>query len=175
MTEPMPETTAPIALPVPAVAPPRQRAGNGPVLLIALLALILAGYVAWREYAQSGRDSVVNADAQHLGTQVEALAHAVEQVRGNVDTLRARMDDGAKVDKSEREELLGVTERTRLLEDAVANLADTRSISPAEPSPPNSRFTDSSCRLGLWPTTITVCASCVPTSSSSATSSGAAL
>ena len=126
MTDTTPETSVAAAPPATPVAPPHTRAGNGPVLLIALIALALAGYVAWRQYAQSGRDSAVNADAQHLGTQVEALAHSVEQLRGNADTLRARMDDGAKVDKSEREELLGLSERVRLLEDAVANLADKR-------------------------------------------------
>ena len=126
MTDPTPETSPPAALPAPTVAPRVQRAGNGPVLLIALIALALAGYVAWHQYAQSGRDSTVNADAQHLGLQVEALTHSLEQLRGNADTLRARMDDGAKVDKSEREELLGLSERVRLLEDAVANLADKR-------------------------------------------------
>ena len=124
MTETMPETTAPTTPAVPAVAPPRPRSGNGPVLLIALMALALAGYVAWYQYSQSVRDSAVNADAQHLEAQVETLTHSLEQLRGNADTLRARMDDGAKVDKSEREELLGLSERTRLLEDAMANLAD---------------------------------------------------
>jgi uroporphyrin-3 C-methyltransferase len=127
MSDTTPETSAPATLqPAPAVPPPRPRAGAGPVLLIALIALALAGYVAWRQYAQGDRDSAVNADAQHLGIQVEALAHSVEQVRGSADTLRARIDDGAKVDKSVREELFSLSERVRLLEDAVANLADKR-------------------------------------------------
>jgi uroporphyrin-3 C-methyltransferase len=126
MSDTMPDTSLPAAPPAAPIAPARLRAGNGPVLLIAVLALIVAGYVAWHQYAQSGRDSAVNADAQHLGTQVEALSHSLEQLRGNADTLRARLEDGAKVDKSVREELLSLSERTRLLEDAVANLADKR-------------------------------------------------
>jgi uroporphyrin-3 C-methyltransferase len=126
MSDTTPETAAPAPPPISPDAPARPRAGNGPVLLIALLALILAGYVAWRQYAQSGHDNAVSADAQHLGTQVETLAHSLEQVRGSADTLRARIDDGAKVDKSVREELFSLSERTRLLEDAVANLADKR-------------------------------------------------
>jgi uroporphyrin-III C-methyltransferase len=120
-------TPEPLALPAPPALAPRRRAGSGLALLIALLALIGAGYVAWRQYAlESSRDGVVNADVQRLDTQVDALTHKLDQLRGNADTLRARMDDGAKVDQSEREELLGLSERARLLEDAVANLADKR-------------------------------------------------
>jgi uroporphyrin-3 C-methyltransferase len=121
MSDTTPETPA-ISAP-PAVAPPRRPAGTGPVLLIALIALALAGYVAWRQYTQGDRD---DAGAQRLAAQVDALAHSVEQVRGSADTLRARIDDGAKVDKSVREELFSLSERVRLLEDAVANLADKR-------------------------------------------------
>jgi uncharacterized protein HemX len=98
-----PQTSTPVVLPAPALAAKPERASMGPILLIALIALALAGYAAWRQYVQGGRDSAVNADAQHLGVQVETLTHSLEQLRGNADTLRARMDDGAKVDKSERE------------------------------------------------------------------------
>ncbi len=122
MSDTTSETSLAAAPPAVAITPAAPRAGNGAVMLIALLALILGGYVAWRQYAQSER----NADMQHMGIQVEALTHSLEQLRGNADTLRARMDDGAKVNKSEREELLGLSERVRLLEDAVANLADKR-------------------------------------------------
>ena len=51
---------------------------------------------------------------------------SVEQARRDADTLRARLDDAAKVNQSLREQLLGLTERARLVEDAVANLADKR-------------------------------------------------
>lgn len=126
MSETTSDTSLPVALPAPAVPSP-HRAGGGLALLIALLALAGAGYVAWREYTlESGRASAATADAQRGGALVEALTHTVEQLRGNADSLRARLDDDAKVDKSEREELLGVSERARLLEDAVANLADKR-------------------------------------------------
>lgn len=121
----VPDTTTPVVLPAPEVAPSSRRNGTGSALLIALLALGCAGYALWREHAlENGGESA--AEMQRLGSQVETLTHAIEKVRGNADTLRARMDDGDKVDKSAREELLGLSERARLLEDAVANLANTR-------------------------------------------------
>jgi uroporphyrin-3 C-methyltransferase len=117
---------APDAAPQPtAVAPRRTARGTGALLLLALLALTLAAFALWRVYAlERARDGGV--DPQALATRVEILTHTIEQLRGNADTLRTRMDDTAKVDQSEREELLGLGERARLLEDAVANLADKR-------------------------------------------------
>ena len=125
--------TAP-ALPGPDIDTPATRTNGGTrrpgsgiagaALLIALLALGLAAYVAWRER---------EADAAHtqetqarLAAQVEALTHSIEQLRGNADAVRQRLEDNAKVDQTEREEVLGLGERARLLEDAVANLADKR-------------------------------------------------
>ncbi|MDR3387143.1 MAG: uroporphyrinogen-III C-methyltransferase [Rudaea sp.] len=115
------------ALPAPPAAASRRRVGSGPALLIGLLALAAAVYVGWRQYAlENSRDGATNDELQRVAAQVDALTHRIEQLRGNADTLRARMDDGAKVDQSERQELLGLSERARLLEDAVANLADKR-------------------------------------------------
>jgi uroporphyrin-III C-methyltransferase len=112
-------------LPVPAGPPRAPRSGGGATLLLALFALGLAGYAVWREHAmESARDASV--DPQALATRIEILSHTIEQLRGNAETLRTRMDDTAQVDKSEREELLGLGERARLLEDAIANLADKR-------------------------------------------------
>jgi len=120
---PMPSLPAPVA----EAAPPRERsaAGAGATVLLALLALLLAGYAAWRTYAlEHAHDGSV--DPQALAARIEMLTHSLEQLRKNADALRERMDDTAKVDQSEREELLGLGERARLLEDAVANLADKR-------------------------------------------------
>ena len=122
----MSEEPVAMTLPAPVSEAPAARGGGaGASLLLALLALALAGYTAWRGYAlERARDGSV--DPQTLAARIEMLTHTLEQVRGNADALRARMDDTAQVDKSEREELLGLGERARLLEDAVANLADKR-------------------------------------------------
>jgi uroporphyrin-3 C-methyltransferase len=106
----------------------RARPRNGrsaAAVLLALIALGVAGYAAWRGHLLES-ERAAGADPQKLAAQVEALTHSMEQLRGNADSVRARLDDTAKVDKSEREELLGLGERARLLEDAVANLADKR-------------------------------------------------
>lgn len=121
----MSEEPVAMNLPVPAAASAPPRRGGGTIVLLALLALALAGYAAWRVFAlERVRDG--NIDPQTLAARIEMLTHTLEQLRGNADALRARMDDTAQVDKSEREELLGLGERARLLEDAVANLADKR-------------------------------------------------
>src|SRR5690349_16186930 len=101
--------------PAPAArARPRGGAGAAAVLL-AVAALAVAGYAAWRgRILESER--AAGADPQKLAAQVEALTHSIEQLRGNADSVRARLDDTAKVDQSEREELLGLGERARLLE-----------------------------------------------------------
>ena len=69
-------------------------------------------------------------DARHAvsatDSQIESLMHSVTQLRSATDTVRARLDDGDKVDKSVREQLLSLSERTRLLEDAIGNLANKR-------------------------------------------------
>jgi uroporphyrin-3 C-methyltransferase len=120
--------TAP-ALPAPTESSmprtPRPRSGgSAAAILIALLALVLAGYAAWRSREIDAARS--SAEQQTLAAQVEALTHSVEQLRGNADAVRARLEDNAKVDQTERTEVIGLGERARLLEDAVANLADKR-------------------------------------------------
>src|SRR5581483_5013139 len=117
------ETTSLPALPEPARSTPRTRRG-GLAVAFAVAALVLAGYAVWRTEMLARRDDA--AQTQRLAGDVDMLNHSIEQLRSTANTLRARLDDGEKVDKSEREELLALTERTRLVEDAVANLADKR-------------------------------------------------
>jgi uroporphyrin-3 C-methyltransferase len=94
------------------------------LLWLCIVLFVAGGGVALWWWYQSGAGTV--ADVASLRTQVETLTHDVTQLRRNADTLRARLDDGDKVDKSMREQLLSLGERTHLLEDALANLADKR-------------------------------------------------
>ncbi len=108
----------------PVVKPPRS---TGAKWLVALLVIALLAYLAWR--VLPGLDASTRAtaaDIQRLNAQIDDLTHTLAQLRGNADTLRARQDDSDRVDKSVRDQLLGLSQRAGLLEDAVANLADKR-------------------------------------------------
>ena len=103
------------------------RRGSGLAWLLALLALLLAGLALWRVHTlgqgQAGAEQSLRGD---LGARIDALAHNGEQRKREVDSLRARVADMDGINKSLREELLGFGERSRHLEDAIANLAEQR-------------------------------------------------
>jgi uroporphyrin-3 C-methyltransferase len=71
-------------------------------------------------------DTAATGEAQTLRTEVEALRHEVAALRSTTSALRSRLDDGEKVDKSMREQLLGLDQRAKLVEDSIASLADKR-------------------------------------------------
>ncbi|MEP7043877.1 MAG: uroporphyrinogen-III C-methyltransferase [Dokdonella sp.] len=105
---------------------PPQRRGGG-VWLIALAALVVAGGALWRVYAIEHGQSVAQATARaELVTRLDELTRGSEQRKRELDSLRARLADADGVNKSVREELLALGERSRHLEDAVANLAEQR-------------------------------------------------
>lgn len=95
--------------------------------LAALLALAVAALALWRviemERGQAGQQAATRAE---LVARIDELARAGDQRKRDLDSLRARLVDTDGVNKSLREELLGVGERSRHLEDAVANLAEQR-------------------------------------------------
>lgn len=93
-------------------------------LLLSLLALAVAGYVAWQQW-QLQRGSAADSQSvttlqQHVQTMDTRLSGLSDQ-RASLDQ---RLDDAAAVNRSLREELLGQAERTRNLEDAVARLSE---------------------------------------------------
>jgi len=108
--------------PAPTTAPSRAWLG----LLLGALAL-LAAWLLWQSW-NGARDAQRTAQDERtrLDARVEALGRSAEQARRDADGLRARLDDAAKVNESLRAQLLSLGERARLVEDAVANLADKR-------------------------------------------------
>src|SRR3569833_2750937 len=105
---------------------PTRRSGGalkGIVILIVLAALAAAAWWWWNTRESRG---VAAPQSSAPDSQIESLMHSVTQLRSATDTVRARLDDGDKVDKSVREQLLSLSERTRLLEDAIGNLANNR-------------------------------------------------
>jgi uroporphyrin-III C-methyltransferase len=121
-----PESPAAIVEPVAAApAPPPRR--HVFAWLIAIVLLGAVGYLFWRTWAlDAEQQRLAQTDIQQVDAQIAALARGAEQARRDTETLRARLDDEGKVNQSLREQLLGLGERARLVEDAIANLADKR-------------------------------------------------
>lgn len=107
-------------------APTAPRAG-GWAWLVALLALVVGAIALWRvveiEQGQAGAQTSLR---DELGARLDTLSHALDQQKRDGDALRARLADADGVNNSLREELLGLGERSRHLEDAIANLAEQR-------------------------------------------------
>ncbi len=106
---------------------PRKRAGGALKWTLALLLLAAVAFAFWWTSRGAKTSGEATPDpAQQLNSQVDSLMHSVAQIRSATDTLRSRLDDGDKVDASVRQQMLSLSDRTRLLEDAVANLANRR-------------------------------------------------
>jgi len=124
----------PLPDPVEPALPPRSNAvaastrrGGGLAMLIALLALAVAGVALWRAYLiEHGQSAAQSAAREQLITRLDEQARSGEQRKHELDSLRSRVADADGVNKSVREELLALGERSRHLEDAVANLAEQR-------------------------------------------------
>ena len=113
----------------PAQTPTRAARPRGILaIVLALLALIAAGYSAWGVYRlQHPQDATsLRARVDQLGTQLDGTQRSVEANQRESESFRSRAKDIDGVNKSLREEVLGLSERTRLLEDAVTNLAEKR-------------------------------------------------
>lgn len=121
-----PETAAePIA---PPTRPPAARSvGATFAVLLALAAIVLALFAAWRAVSvERGQGDLQSAMRNEVGARVDELARTVDQRKRDLETMRARLADTDTVNKGVREELLALGERSRHLEDAVANLAEQR-------------------------------------------------
>ena len=106
---------------------PTQRRGAALAWLVASAALVVALVSLWRVYAlEHGSAAAQAAAIDDLGARLDALARTVEQRKRDLDGMRARLTDADAVNKSVREELLALGERSRHLEDAVANLSEQR-------------------------------------------------
>lgn len=130
-TESAPANPAPAAPTPPAGArrapdPAPRRGGGGLAfaILLALAAAGAAGYTAWTVWTMRQDLGAANG----LKGQVDTLQTAVDGLRDDNANLRRRLSDADGVNRSAREEVLGMAERTKNLEDAVANLSE-RSLS----------------------------------------------
>lgn len=122
------ESTLPQPIAKPAQARnEKSRGGSGLFWLVGLLALGGAAYSIWQVGRLERELSSARADgAGRVEAGLQPLAQSIEQLRRDVEAVRARVADGDGVNRSLREEVLGLGERSRNLEDAIANLADQR-------------------------------------------------
>ncbi|MFI4968818.1 MAG: uroporphyrinogen-III C-methyltransferase [Lysobacterales bacterium] len=105
-------------------SPPRR---GSAAWLFALAALAIAGIALWRVHAlEHGQADAAAALRGELAARVAELARAGDQHKRDLDSMRARLADADGINKSMREELLSLGERSRHVEDAVANLAEQR-------------------------------------------------
>jgi len=114
---------------------PTSRGGGGALalaLLLALIAVLAAGYVGWRQWQQMQHATADSASLRSVQQRVAALESALTAVSGERASLDQRLGDAAQVNRALREELLGQGERTRRLEDAVAKLAE-KTLSGRDP------------------------------------------
>jgi len=105
---------------------PRPRSGGSLALalLLSLLALAAAGYVAWQQWQLQRGSAADSQGVASLQQRVDTLETRLGGLSDQRASLDQRLDDAAAVNRSLREELLGQAERTRNLEDAVARLAE---------------------------------------------------
>lgn len=119
-TPAQPESARPVAL-----TPPR-RSGAPIALLLGLIATVASAFALWQVWSIDRGNAVSGQELALQRTDIDGLRRASEQERRERDTLRQRLADSENVNKSLREEVLAFSERARVLEDAINNLAAKR-------------------------------------------------
>ncbi len=123
VVDPLPTRPARVAASKP--APPSRGGGSlALAVLLALIALGASGYIGWRQWQQEQGSAADNQNVAGLQQRVGTLETTLAGVNSERSSLNQRLSDAAAVNRTLREELLGQTERTRNLEDAVAKLAE---------------------------------------------------
>lgn len=93
-------------------------------ILLALAAIAAAAYVGWRQWQQEQGSDASRRGAAALTQRIDALETTVAGLSSERGSVDRRLDEAAQVNQSLRESLLNQAQRTRHLEDAVAQLAE---------------------------------------------------
>lgn len=97
------------------------------LVLVALLALAWGGWRAYRVVVERGESLAGLAAARASAEQrLQAATVEVAAMRREVEAFSRRLADTEAVNKSLREETLGLGQRANLIEDALASLAERR-------------------------------------------------
>ncbi len=110
------------------LAAPRARAWAP--WLVAAIAVGLGGAASWLAWRQAERVSELEHRLQGAGRQTQeqlsSLADTARAMQAGSASLDRRIADLEGINRSLREEVLGLGERAKLMEDAVARIADRR-------------------------------------------------
>lgn len=123
--------TAPTGVPsdtVRASRPPTPTRSTGGTLalalLLALIAIVGVGYIAWREWKLAHISAQALRSTVSLEDRVNTVEHALSGATGQDTVLMQRLNDADQVNRSLREELLSQDQRVRDLEEAVGRLSE---------------------------------------------------
>jgi uroporphyrin-III C-methyltransferase len=126
-----PESTAPIGVPsdTPRASRPPvpARSGGGALalaLLLALIAIVGVGYLAWRQWQLAHVSAKTAQVTVGLEDRVNTMEHTLSGATGQNSLLIQRLNDADQVNRSLREELLSQDQRVRDLEEAVGRLSE---------------------------------------------------
>jgi len=104
--------------------PPRSGGTQALALLLALLAILGAGYVGWRQWQLAQHSAAGNASLAVLQQRVAALEASLHADDGARTDLQQRLQRMEQQDQGLTAQVPALDERTRHLEDAVATLAE---------------------------------------------------
>ena len=108
-----------------APTPPRSAGGTlALALLLALIAIVGVGYVAWREWKLAHISAEALRTTASLEDRVNTMEHALSGATGQGAVLMQRLNDADQVNRSLREELLSQDQRVRDVEEAVGRLSE---------------------------------------------------
>jgi uroporphyrin-3 C-methyltransferase len=114
--------------PPPAAAPVTRR--GFPALVLALVALGLAAFAAWQAWqldrSQAQRETGIAGEQASIAQRADDAARAAGAAKQALDALAQKVADAEAVNRSLREEVLGLGERAKIVEDAVSSLAERR-------------------------------------------------
>ncbi len=112
--------------------PDRPAASGRAALIVALLALLVAlaaGAALW--YVVDAVDGAVQ-EREAIQRRLVLAEEEGAQLRRRIGELARRLDDDAALDRSLRDEMLGVSERAALLEQAIKRVSENRMDSVSE-------------------------------------------
>ena len=121
MAAPPPPHSAVSTTPDPTSFSPRRGASAWPWLLLVLV-LAAAGFYGWRQWQT--RVSGEQAHAVDAGLRLDALEQRFESLRRDQRAQTQRLQQADATNRLLRDELLGIGQRSALLEDSVSRLSD---------------------------------------------------